>query len=72
MLVSIYSIYCILILACVKLLFNGFIDKISNSCGLNIHLNLTFGVSGYLFPDVATDVNENLLLSSRGPRGLMS
>ena len=28
-----YSIYCILILSYVKLLFYGFIDKISNSCG---------------------------------------
>ena len=27
-----YSIYCILILSYVKLLFYGFIDKISNSC----------------------------------------
>ena len=29
-----YSIYCILILSYVKLLFYGFIDKISNSCGV--------------------------------------
>ena len=28
------ELYCILILACVKLLFHGFIDKISNSCEL--------------------------------------
>ena len=33
---NIYSIYCILILACVKLLFYGLIDKISNSCDVTM------------------------------------
>ena len=34
-----YSIYCILILSYVKLLFYGFIDKISNSCGLSYSIS---------------------------------
>ena len=52
----------------------GFQDEksVNRQASLNIHLNFKFGVYGYLFRDVATDVNENLLLLSRGPGGLMS
>ena len=39
-----YSIYCILILSYVKLLFYGFIDKISNSCGLTDRPDMTLDV----------------------------
>ena len=39
-----YSIYCILILSYVKLLFYDLTDKISNSCGLTDHPDMTIDV----------------------------